>query len=186
MCLYQRHPLQETEPGFFSLAWMCQTCRPGGTITFSWNLDFGFTWAETGLLMSGVFFEPGQIIGVDPNVSGKCALLFHHGDSGYSLEYSSIEPEAGDIGFQADESVPRNQAAVALTVSGRPALARQTGPNQNFFFQPDLQYWAAFGPFEPGQALDFSEMVLTTEIIFPSGKRSARAAFQRDCTWATR
>lgn len=186
MCLYQRHPSQETEPDLLSLAWMCQPCRPGATATFSWNLDFAFTLSETGPFMPGTFFEPGQSLEVDPNAAGKRSLLLHHQDSGYSLEYGGAEPEAGYLSIQTDGSVPRNQAAVGLTVSGLPAFARPAGPNLSLIFQPDPQYWVAFGPFEPGQALDFSEMVLTTEIKFPSGKRSAQAAFQRDCTWTAR
>jgi len=186
MCLYQRHPGQETASDLYSLAWQCQNCPPGSTITFSWALEFGFAWAATGPLGPGAFFEPTQVIGADPGVSGKRSVLFHNSDHGYDLEPGATKPEAGFLNLQTDASVPQNQVAVALTVSGRPAFVRPAGPNLGFTFQPEPQYWVAFGPFEAGQILDFEEIMLTTEILFPAGKRSAQAAFQRDCTWAAR
>lgn len=186
MCLYLRHPDQETDPELYSLAWQAQNCPPGATITFSWTLEFGFAWAETGPLGPGAFFEPAQTIGADPSAAGKRSVIFQGHGQGYDFNSGSAEPEAGYLNFQTDHSVPTNRMAVALTVSGRPAFARPAGPNLGFTFQPEPRYWAAFGPYEPGQVLDFSELALTTEIVFPSGKRSAQAAFQRDCTWEIR
>lgn len=186
MCLYQHHPDQEAASDLYSLAWQCQNCPPGATTTFSWALDFGFAWAAAGSLGPGAFFEPIQAIEADPGVSGKRSVLFHNSAHGYELGPGSPEPEAGYLNLQTDDSVPQNQMAVALTVSGRPAFARPAGPNLDLTFRPELRYWVAFGPFEAGQALDFDEIMLTTEVVFPAGKRSAQAAFQRDCTWAVR
>lgn len=186
MCLYQRHEHQESEADLFSLAWMCQPCRSGSSITFSWTLDFGFAWAEMSSLGPGAFFEPGQTVGADPEAPGRRSVLLHQSGQGYELDCGSADPEAGFLNFQTDDSVPARRLAVALTVAGRPAFVRPAGPNLGFTFQPDPQYWVAFGPFEAGQVLDFSEMVLTTEIVFPTGRRSAQAAFQRDCTWTVR
>lgn len=186
MCLYQRHPDQESQADLFSLAWQCQNCPPGSTVTFSWSLDLGFAWAETGPLGPGAFFVPAQSIRADPNTAGKRSVIFRSADQGYELEAGPAEPEAGYLNFQTDNSLPLNRMAVALTVSGRPAFVRPAGPNLGFTFMPEPHYWVAFGPFEAGQVLDSSELVMATEVTFPAGKRSAQAAFQRDCSWAVR
>lgn len=173
MCLYQRHPDQESQADLFSLAWQCQNCPPGSTITFSWSLDFGFAWAETGPLGPGAIFEPAQSIGADPNTPGKRSVIFRSADQGYDLEACPGEPEAGYLNLQTDDSVPLNRMALALTVSGRPAFARPARPNLGFTFLAEPHYWVAFGPFETGQVLDYSELAMTTEIVFQPGKRSA-------------
>jgi hypothetical protein len=154
MCLYQRHLSQDTDSDFFSLAWFSQPCGPDSSLTFSWDMTYGLAWALTGPLGPGLIIEPGQ-----------------------------LTPMAPDDQAPVDDSVPADQVSVALTIAGRPIFARQANRPGPFSFEPTPQYWIAFGPFEPGQVLDFNEIILTTEIKFAPGQTVARAAFQRDCSW---
>ncbi len=186
MCLYQRHPAQESDGSLRSLAWLCQNCRPGGTLTFSWSLEYGLAWAKTGHLQSGLVFEPAQVLPMAPDTPGRQSAILRPAESGYALEAAPEEAGAGSFSVRADAALPGGELAVALTIAGRPVFARPAGPGLTLGFQLQPQYWVAFGPFEAGQALDFDEIVFTSEVRFAPGKRSAQAAFQRDCSWSLR
>ncbi len=61
-------PLPSTMPGnVFSLAWFARPAAPGSRVTFTWGLDYCFTWSETGILKPGVKFAASQVVAADTN-----------------------------------------------------------------------------------------------------------------------
>jgi len=186
ICLFQRDPQQETEEDVFSLAWLCQPCQPGGSLTFSWKQDYGFAWSDTGPLSPGVIFRPRDLVSADPSGLGRPSVSFGRHEDGFCF-VEGHNPSDGCLNFNTDSSVPVRSISVALTINGLPAFARPAGPDMAFTFQPHPEFWITFGPYGPGEVLDARQVMDGgVRLDLNDRKLSAGAVFQRDCAWLLR
>lgn len=77
--VYQNDP-GSFAPDAMAIAWFAQYSNPGAVVKFTWNIDWGFSWAETGKLAEGVRYEASQTALASP---GKNQIV---------LDYNTFSP----------------------------------------------------------------------------------------------
>jgi len=141
--VYQQQP-GSPSPGVFSLAWLVLPVAPTTAVTFSWSLDYNFTWSQTGMLKPGVMFNASQIWDADPNgenlvsfgLNGAGAPTFSDEGSGGS---------AGSLTISQDRTCAANAYSVGIGMSGSGTFVTQSQPGTKAIFTPEPAYWISFG-----------------------------------------
>ncbi|HEX2205314.1 MAG TPA: hypothetical protein VHG91_18540 [Longimicrobium sp.] len=178
-CLYQQGA--GSVPNVMSLAWFTKFISPNTTMLFRWSLDYSFVWAETGVLVPGVVFDTGQLLPADPSSGSR--VQFTQVAGGFTFEGEEQGGSPGSLSIQSSGTIPQNQAAVGIGMSGRGTFATQAQPNTNVVFTPRPAYWLAFGNFVQGQVLDVGRIPNPVRIDFPPGVYSITATLNRDNSW---
>lgn len=168
-------PLPSTMPGnVFSLAWFARPAAPGSRVTFTWGLDYCFTWSETGILKPGVKYSASQTIGADPNALNQIdlkkddckATTFANLSSGGAL---------GSLTIKQLSNVEPNLTSVGIGMAGSGTFAVQAQPNMTAVFTPHPNYWVIFGNFETGDVMDVQDTTNSIEVTY-GGARTGRTA----------
>jgi hypothetical protein len=188
ICVYTTSPdTQQVQQDLRSLAWFTKPTNPNGQVRFTWELNFSFAWAESGLLVPGVFFEAGEIIGADPSDDGKNKAYFDRQNGAYLFGDTgqAMPPSKGALAITTSKIIPNGRASVGVGINGKAALAVNATPNYQFTFIPKIQYWLAFGNFKEGVVLDLNSMVRNIpEIKFPAGVYDLQVTLREDNTWS--
>ncbi|MDR1072152.1 MAG: hypothetical protein LBL45_00540 [Treponema sp.] len=188
ICVYTTSPdTQKVQQDLRSLAWFTKASNPNGQVRFTWDLNFSFAWAESGVLVPGVSFEAGEVISADPADDGKNKAYFDKQNGAYLFGDQSLAtpPSAGALAITTSKIIPSNLASVGVGINGKAALAVNATPNYQFTFIPKIQYWRAFGSFREGVVLDLNSMVRNIcEIKFPAGVYGLQVTLQEDNTWS--
>lgn len=183
VCVYQTFEEQETLDNVFSLAWFCKGCNPHTQVRFTWNIDYAFSWSESGVLVPGVTFDASELKPADPNKLDHNAVNLTHGKYGYQFIDPIKQAPRGTLGIFADATVPVGKAAVGIAMGGSPAIAVQAGPNLSYTFKPHPIYWACFGTYEEGAVIDVNRITGAQQIIFAPNEYSKYLTLQGDNTW---
>jgi hypothetical protein len=187
ICVYTTSPdTQKIQQDLRSLAWFTKPANPNSQVKFTWDLNFSFAWAESGLLVPGVFFEAGEIIDADPSNDKKNKAYFDIQNNAYLFgdPAKATVPSPGALGITTSGIIPNGIASVGVGVNGKAALAVNATPNYQFTFIPKIQYWLAFGSFHEGVVLDLNSMVRNIcEIKFPAAVYGLQVTLQEDNTW---
>jgi hypothetical protein len=165
----------------FSLAWMARMCLPQNRITFNWTEDYAFTWAETGLLVPGVNFMASQMMNANPNNLNSIRLDYN---SYFFFEDPNSGGQPGTLTVQESASIPMNQAAVGIALSGSTAYVVQAQPNMNQVFTPHPNYWITFGNYRQGEVLDAYQISNATALNFPAGVNNLNVTLNPDGTFS--
>jgi rhizosphere induced protein len=183
-CVYQTDPdLANFEVQ--SLAWFTKAAASTTTVKFQWQIDYSFTWDETGILQPGVVFDASQLWPAD--LSTKNAITLTHENTPVSEYYTfagqTAGPNEGSLYVYTDSSIPSNVASVGIGMSNAGTFAVQAQPNLNLIFTPHPTYWITFGSFEQGEVLDITEITNSAEIVFPPGVTTMYATLNPNNTW---
>lgn len=182
ICVYQTNP-NGSDNNLHTLAWFSKKCHPHTEIMFEWDLEYSFTWCETGVLTPGVRFYASQIEPADPTNTSQNAIGFTLQDGAYTFTSTSKRPSAGSLGIYTDGTVPNNQASIGIGIGGKSAFAANATPNYNFTFIPHPQYWIAFGNFTAGEVIDLNQVTNSAQIVFPVNIYSKEVTLKEDNTW---
>lgn len=185
ICVYQRDPEQEKYTNLYSLAWFSKACHPGTTIKFTWDLDYCFSWSETGMLRPGVTFEASETRAADPSSASDNAIGFTKTGGAYMFTTPLRPGTPGELRIQTDDTIPIDEASVGIGMSGQPALAISAGPNLDYAFIPHPEYWIAFGDYIEGEVIDLNMVTQTAKVVFPRNVYSLSMTLQEDNTWST-
>ncbi len=178
--------IYQTDPGLgvpnvLSLAWFSKFAQPTNKVLFQWTLDYGFVCAETGYLVPGVLFMASQYRPADLASSNAVTLTYQGGS--YTFVNQQAGPQPGTLLIREDSTIPLNQAAVGIGMSGSGTFAVQAMANFNLAFTPRPQYWIAFGDYMQGQVLDIGSITNPAAIQFPPGVYAMTAVLNKDGSW---
>jgi len=169
-------------PNALSLAWFSKYSNPGPTtrVTFEWNLETGFSWAETGELQAGIVYTATETY--DPTNGLNRIMLDYNG------AYQFVEPSKGPdpARFYLGETgnIPINsKAAVGMTMSGSTVFAVQAMPNQSLTFSPHPKYYIAYGNYQEGDVIDVGTINNPLELPYPTGVYALTTTLNIDGSW---
>ena len=171
-CLYQ------ALSNIASLAWLSSS---GMNFPLRWTDDYGFTWAQTGVLSPGVIYNPNKYSGV--NLQSTNQETHTVSDGMMRFIDQGAGPQPGTLYIQQDGTIPANQVSVGIGMSGRPVLAVQARPNTMITFPTPPRYWITFGSFQQGQVLPIDSLTNRAQIVFPAGVFSMTATFNANGIW---
>jgi hypothetical protein len=180
VCLYQADA-NANMPGM-PLAWMCQPSAPDTYTTFQWTIDYAFIWDRIGTLVPGMIVKPSQMAPADPNAMNQ--ITFTRASPGmFEFTNPTQRQPLGSLIIQQDGTIPLNQLAVGISMSGSGTFAVQAQPNTTAVFTPRPSYWITFGQYTAGQVLDPGRIPNSAEIIFPPDVFTMTAALNADNSW---
>ncbi|HKV42225.1 MAG TPA: protein rhiA [Blastocatellia bacterium] len=180
-CVFQQQP--GIDPNFLPLAWMTSYSYPSTRIVFQWTLDYDFVWAETGPLVPGVTFVAAQLVTADLQSSNEITLAY----SGGALEFQNQRQGVpGKLVITEASSVPvGGPFSVGVGMGGHATFAQQALPNWSVVYQPNPQFYIAFGDYSQGEVLDTAALPGTyAQVSFPIGVYSMTAVLNPDNSWS--
>lgn len=178
-CVYQTDP--NIGPNVMSLAWFSKAAHPTTKLTFRWTIDYSFTWAETGQLIPGVFYDATQNWPADLQNTNQ--VTFSRIGGAYTFKDQVKGAIPGTLYIMEDSTIPSKMASVGVGMSGNGTFAVQAQPNITAMFTPHPQYWITFGMMEEGEVLDIAQITQKANIEFPPGIFSMTAILKADNTW---
>ncbi len=184
VCVYQKDPEQGKYENLYSLAWFSKFCHPGTQLKFKWSIDYSFVWSETGILKPGVSFEASQALPADPQNPAKNAIGFIKAGGAYEFANPTRPGIPGQLQIQTDATIPCNDVAIGIGMSGQPTFAIGGTPNFTYSFIPHPEYWIAFGKFEEGEVIDLNQVSTTAQVVFPVNVYAQTLVFNKDNTWS--
>jgi hypothetical protein len=94
-------------------------------------------------------------------------------------------PKPGSLSIVSDATIPSNEIAVGIGMSGAPVYAAQAMPNTQMSFTPHPQYWLAFGEqLNPGEVLDPAQLSSQSVLLaFSSGANSMTVTLGTNLVW---
>lgn len=177
----------QNDPGSFApnalaLAWFSKFSNPGPNVMvkFTWTIDWGFSWADTGTLSPGVIFNASDKVSASPTTN-KIPLSYN-GAYQFGAQTAGADPNLFYIA--EDGSIPvSSSASVGITMSGSTVYAAQARPNTNITATPHPVYYLAYGKFEPGQVIDISTVNSPLMLPYDTGVYSLSTTLNPDDTW---
>lgn len=172
------------DPNAMSVAWFSKYSNPGPNVTveFSWTIDWGFSWAETGVLAAGV-----QYIAADQREASSTTNQITLDYNG-AFQFTNQQPGPDPSRFYIVETgnIPVDSSgSVGVTMSGSTVYATQARPNNNLTFSPHPQYYVAYGNYQPGQVIDVSTVNNPLHLDYQTGIYSLTATLNADDSWTT-
>lgn len=180
-CVYQTNDNQSED--IRSLVWFSKRAHPETVLKFKWDIEYGFTWSEQGILVPGVVFEASQIIPTDPSDLSLNSIGFTRTDSAFKFEETTEPTTQGRLGISCDELIPARTASIGVAMSGKSAFACTASPNMKYTFRPHPRYWIAFGKFEEGEVIDLNRMTRKFEVKFRENQYDKSIRLTETNTW---
>lgn len=177
----------QNDPGSFApnalaLAWFAKFSNPGPNVSvkFTWTIDWGFSWADTGTLSPGVIFSASDQRSASPTTN--MIPLSYNGAYQFGPQTAGADPNLFYIA--EDGSIPvGSSASVGITMSGSTVYAAQARPNNNITATPHPQYYVAYGSFQPGQVIDISTVNNPLQLNYQTGIYSLSTTLNADDSW---
>jgi len=172
------------DPNALSIAWFAKFSHPSPTskIKFSWGVDWGFSWGDTGMLQAGVQFDASETF--KPQGSSDNSIVLDHSDNAYYFSKTSAGQDPDRFYIQESKNIPVNSgASVGMTMSGNTVYAVQARPNQNLTFSPHPTYYLAYGNYEEGTVIDVSTVNNPLPLVYATGVYSLSTTINADNTW---
>ncbi|WP_296305657.1 protein RhiA [uncultured Desulfovibrio sp.] len=183
-CVYQRDPAQSTKSNLFSLAWFTHPSRPNTTATYTWDVNYCFTWSETGQLKPGVTFTASQTIDADPVDPAKHqTTCLNKNIYGYSFVDTPLKAPENAMTIYTDATIPHGEVSVGIGMAGMPTFAYPATPNYSYTFKPHPEYWVVFGDYRTGQVLDVNIVSNTCKVDFANGIYTMEVTLSKQNTW---
>jgi hypothetical protein len=184
-----RHPgyfmLFQSDPAAWSnnamaLAWLSRYATPGTSVRLAWNVEYGVSWADTGVLEEGVLYVASEnhALAADANQ----VTLDHR--AGFLFTEPARGPQPDRLYLRESADIPVNStAAVGITMAGSTVYAVQARPNQQLEFAPRPSYFLAYGDYEEGTVIDIGRIGNAQEIDFPANTFSLATTLRADGSW---
>lgn len=180
--LYQGIPQQPSD--CFSLVWFASPYKitPGSKITFVWETDYSFVWANTGPLQQGVIFNTSQTVQCNPD--GNNVTTFSMDDNVPQFSPPVPEGQSGTLTIHEAGNIPNNVFSTGIGMSGQATFASQAIINMTQIYTPsNPQYFVAAGNSEHmGQVLG-GTVNMSKEVAFPVNVFNMYATLEENNTW---
>ena len=180
VCLYQHD--SEWGDNVSSIVWLSKHIFNNSTVIFQWKKEYGFCWAETGVMQPGVVFQSAQLITGDLTSYNKITFTNQQGAGEFVNLTASGNP--GTMAIEKDGTIPMNTYATGIAMDSSAICAAQAMPNtmSQFSFN-NTKYYITIGNYQQGEILDINEMDNKAEVVFPAGVYSMTATYNEDGTW---
>src|SRR5262249_15897636 len=143
-------------PNAVSLAWFTKFSNPNSKVKFTWTLDVGLSWADTGELAAGVVYTASETFAPSDHSNNNQVTLDYNGAYLFS-EFKQGPDPLPRMYLSETGNIPTvSSASVGVTMAGSTIYAVQARPNQKLTFTLKPSYYLAYGSFEEGQVLDVS------------------------------
>jgi hypothetical protein len=179
VCLYR----MLSNGNIWPIAWMAQSAHWNLGTTFKWTEQWQFVWAQTQALAGGTILQAGQAVNADPTASNAITLTYSAG-SGFSFTGQKAGEQPGNYMIVADGTIPPQQVAAGLGMSGVVNAVIMAQPYFNLSFFPPTQIWIVAGDYKPGQILDPSTLGSAAQVVFPINTVSMTATLNADGSWS--
>lgn len=172
--VFQKPPKITAPAVVHPLAWLARPTAPGSQVTFSWNTNYNFVWAEAGDIASEIYFKASQVIPADPN--GLNFVQLTKDSSGATI--FSGQNTTGDIGsltIRQLSNIVSGEIAIGIGMSGSAIYAITSAPNITAVFTPIPNYWIIFGNYEMGDIINPADIDGAVQLTY-SGSLTAHTA----------
>lgn len=179
--VYQNDPTS-WDPNALAVAWFAKYSNPGPnvTVSFSWQINWGFSWADTGTLKAGIQYEASDYVDIK---SGKNKITLDY-NGAYNFTNQEQGPTPDHFYLAEDGNIPVNSnASVGITLHGNTVYATQAEPNTNLTFSPHTSYYLAYGNYVEGDVIDVSSINNPLELPYDTGVYSLHTTLNPDNSW---
>jgi len=174
--IYQRSTNRQLEVN--SLAWRTQQTMPRNQARFSWDLSYAFVAGQAGVLRPGSIFNVSD--DYPASLTNNNAITFTN--NGFVNQ--TTKSPSGSLYIQDDNSVGIGNYSVGIALSSSPIFAVQAIPNTQIQFDPNQEYWIAFGNYQPGMVLDSNIVYKSVQLQFQGGQNSLNVTLNPDGSWS--
>ena len=177
----------QNDPGSFdknamALAWFAKFSNPGPSVMvkFTWTVDWGFSWADTGPLSNGAMYDASETAAATSDKN--FITLDYNGAYTFMPLQSGADPYR--LYIAETKNIPvASSASVGVTMSGKTVYATQARPNTNLTFSPHPVYYVAYGDYEEGEVIDVSTVNNPLELPYETGVYSLTTTLNKDDSW---
>ncbi len=174
-CCYQKDP-GIIDKGSLAAAWFVATVvHPTTTITFEWMIQYGLSWAKSGVINPGIIYHSSQNWDVDASLN--TVTLVKLGGSYTFQDLRQQDPAAAFNIVQDDSVVVQDGVGIGISMlitgasSGGDGLntiyAKKAQPNITEQFVVTPKYWVVFGQtIQPSQILNVTSLTNTVEVPY--------------------
>ena len=169
-----------------SLAWLVQQIdNNGNEYTFTWTLDWAFTWSAMGAAAGYTWGAKGKPLAADPNSAESCAVGFdYNGDFRFTPAVGTPDGETLLITDSPKVPVPSvKPSSVGIALNGSPVCATQAGPNLQQAYTLHPTYYINAGQYTPGYMVDIADTTSFQKVEFQNGATTMTATLNQDNTW---
>lgn len=179
----------QNDPGSFSpdamaVAWFSKYSNPGPNVVveFTWTIDWGFSWADTGVLAAGVKYVASDQREAGPTTNQ--ITLDYNGAFQFTNQGPGPDPSRFYIAETGNIPVD-SSGSVGMTMSGSTVYATQARPNNNLTFSPHPSYYIAYGNYQPGEVIDVNTVNNPLRLDYQTGVYSLGVTLNADDSWST-
>ena len=189
-CCYQKDP-GILDQGALSAAWfVAQTVHTTTHVNFSWTIDYGLTWSQSGTIGPGIIYNASQNW---PVVASQNTVTLTKSGGSYMFDNQRQQapPAAFNI-IQDGTIVPQDGVGIGISMqvqgsgaSGlNPIYVQNAQPNIQTQFTVTPSYWVTFVQnIQPSEILDVTNMTNTVEVPYDVGVYSMSVTLNAQNSW---
>ena len=177
-CCYQKDPGVLSQ-GALSAAWfVAPIVHPTTVIKFKWSIDYGLSWAKSGVISPGIIYNASQNWSV--TYAENSVTLTKIGGS-YTFENQRRQDPGFAFIIVQDGTVVRQDGVgigISMQITGSSVggtglntiYAQPAQPNVTTQFEVTPRYYVVFAQtIEPSEILDVTNLTNTVEVAYPPG-----------------
>lgn len=177
--IFQNDPAQ-WDPDAMAVAWFSKYSNPNQTVKFSWDVEWGFSWADIGTIQPGIRYEESECY--EPKNGRTKVTLDYNG--AYQFVDKVVGRDPARLYLEQSRNIPiRSSASVGVTMSGKPVYVTQARPNNSLTFSPHPSYFLAYGTYQEGTVIDVSTVNNILELRFPTDVFNLTTTLNADDSW---
>ena len=179
--IYQDNPSSWT-PSALALVWFAKFSNPGGKVRFTWSVEWGFSWAETGTLTPGIEFIPSELFDAS---SGHNMVTFDYQGGVYRFSNPASGPDPSRLYLNESAGIPMSShASVGVAMAGHTVYAAQARPNMQLVLSAHPRYYLAYGNYQQGEVIDANTISNPLALVFPTGVYALNTTLNADGSWS--
>ena len=182
-CVYQQAP-DTNASNVLTLAWFAKTAHPTSSVTFTWNLDYNFTWGNQGNLDNDAVFSASQSWPCNPNMRNIVNFNKQGGAYTFSELSQNSEGDAGSLYISQLGGVVPREAHVGVGMSGSGTFIVEAQPNMKLIFRPKPTYYLVFGNYSQGQVMDVTSLSNVYKLEYGGSVQNISMVLNADNMWS--
>lgn len=160
------------------VAFLAHRVAPGDDYQFTWQEQYTFIGAETGVLKPGVSVFPRYTAGGDPNAANATSFTTR----GFGTPQREALP-GGTLAISIPSALPLQRYSIGMGMQGAPFVVAQAMPEMKYVFLVQLPYWIVFGKFKQGTVLDPGQLANAALLPFTANNPAVRATRTSSGEW---
>lgn len=168
-----------------AVVWLCKRCHPDTCISFTWDTEYCFFWAEKGEMKQSreAMYSTWGIKPADPQDPDKSITGFTYTDGAYEFGQAGQKGITGILQISADGTIPSGKAMIGIGMSENCIRCVQAAPNVARKFELPVEYRVAFGDMSKGDPLNDVMIQQSVLLDFPPNVFDLTVTLKEDNTW---